>query len=256
VHRTLTKPLGYAGDYEMVNMMVRDPLQGPNLFAKAVNLYALNLPPILAHRNRLDILRSRLCEETLRIAPEKRRLEVLNVGCGPAQEILRFLAKDALSDRVAFTLMDFNDQTIADTRQELEQAKARHGRVTGFEFIKQSVQQILKQAVRRSSGEPARRYDLIYCAGLFDYLPDSVCAGLMNYFYELTNPGGVVLSTNVDDHPSRLEMECFLEWYLIYRNRAQMWKLLPKAASPEHGRLYTDATGVNLFLEARKPAHV
>jgi hypothetical protein len=30
VHRTFTKPLGYAGDYQMVNQILGDPRQGPN----------------------------------------------------------------------------------------------------------------------------------------------------------------------------------------------------------------------------------
>ena len=32
MHRVYTKPLGYAGDYEMVNMMLRDPYEGPNIY--------------------------------------------------------------------------------------------------------------------------------------------------------------------------------------------------------------------------------
>ena len=31
LHRCFTKPLGYAGDYEMVNMMLREPLEGVSL---------------------------------------------------------------------------------------------------------------------------------------------------------------------------------------------------------------------------------
>ncbi len=38
-YRTYHKPLGYAGDYEMVNMILRDPLEGSSLFAKSVNLW-------------------------------------------------------------------------------------------------------------------------------------------------------------------------------------------------------------------------
>ena len=37
VYRAYTKPLGYAGDYEVVNMMLRDPFEGDSLFAKVIN---------------------------------------------------------------------------------------------------------------------------------------------------------------------------------------------------------------------------
>ena len=56
VYRTLQKPLGHAGDYEMVNMIMRDPYEGASLFAKAFNVCALSRPPIVAHRNRLQYL--------------------------------------------------------------------------------------------------------------------------------------------------------------------------------------------------------
>ncbi|MGH7953511.1 MAG: hypothetical protein ACREFE_16570, partial [Limisphaerales bacterium] len=39
VKRTFDKPLGYAGDYEMVNMMFRNSFQGASLFAKMINVY-------------------------------------------------------------------------------------------------------------------------------------------------------------------------------------------------------------------------
>src|SRR5262249_4825494 len=51
LYRTFKKPLGYAGDYEMVNMICRDPLEGSTLFAKILNLWFLRQPPAEAHRN-------------------------------------------------------------------------------------------------------------------------------------------------------------------------------------------------------------
>jgi len=42
MYRSFHKPLGYAGDYEMVNMMMRDPCEGASLFGKAFNVCALN----------------------------------------------------------------------------------------------------------------------------------------------------------------------------------------------------------------------
>ena len=82
VYRTLQKPLGHAGDYEMVNMIMRDPYEGASLFAKAFNVCALSRPPIVAHRNRLRYLEEKLVIETMRNLALGRRMRVLNVGCG------------------------------------------------------------------------------------------------------------------------------------------------------------------------------
>jgi extracellular factor (EF) 3-hydroxypalmitic acid methyl ester biosynthesis protein len=56
VYRTFAKPMGYAGDYEMVNQILTDPRQGPNTYFQIVNTLFLNCAVAQAHRNRIDIL--------------------------------------------------------------------------------------------------------------------------------------------------------------------------------------------------------
>jgi extracellular factor (EF) 3-hydroxypalmitic acid methyl ester biosynthesis protein len=253
VYRTFRKPLGYAGDYEMVNMMFRDPCEGSSLFAKIVNAYALRLPPIIAHRNRITELTDLLEVETRRAMAAGRRFKALNVGCGPAQELQRFLAQCELSDHADFTLMDFNDETLAHLGQTLEELKRRHHRRTSIELKKKSVHHLLKEAARAVIGGNGHHFDLVYCAGLFDYLSDKVCRQLTGIFYDLVAPGGLVVTTNADVHPSRGEMECFLEWHLVYRNTRQLAALLPGHIPQDNTTITRDATGYNLFLQIRKP---
>jgi extracellular factor (EF) 3-hydroxypalmitic acid methyl ester biosynthesis protein len=253
VYRTFQKPLGYAGDYEMVNMMFREPYEGGSLFAKMVNTYALQLPPIIAHRNRIAYLVDRLDEETRRVARENRVARVFNLGCGPAHEIQSFLANGGLCDSADFTLADFNDETIAHTNRVLRELKNQHGRRTPIHLIKKSVQQLLKQADRVVQQPRADQYDLIYCAGLFDYLSNKVCRKLMDVFYTMLAPGGLLLATNVDSHPARGEMECFLEWHLVQRDTKQMLNLAPAAAGGDDVVLKHDATAANVLMEVRKP---
>ena len=256
VYRTFQKPLGYAGDYEVVNMMFRDPYEGGSLFAKMINAYALQLPPIIGHRNRITFLADRLAEETLRVARQNRMTRVFNLGCGPAQEIQRFLAGNPLCDMTSFTLCDFNEETVAHASRTLNELKRRHGRRTQLQVVKKSVQQLLKQADRTIQYAANEQYDLVYCAGLFDYLQDKVCRKLMTVFYEMLAPGGLLLVTNVDMHPSRAEMECFLEWHLIHRNTQRMAELVPAGIPRDDMVIKRDPTGVNLFLELRRPQHV
>src|SRR5437588_5229292 len=55
--RTYAKPLGYAGDYEMVNMMLGEPFEGGSMFAKLVNAIFLKTAPVVAHQNRITYLK-------------------------------------------------------------------------------------------------------------------------------------------------------------------------------------------------------
>jgi len=255
VFRTFRKPLGYAGDYMMVAMMFGDPCAGSSLFARVLNCYSLDLPPILAHRNRIDYLINWLEQETLRVMRQNRQARVFNLGCGPAREVKTFIEKSVAGNAAHFTLLDFNQETLDDTRRDLERSRADLGRRTGLEFVRKSVQQILKESVRSRASGTTSQYDLVYCAGLFDYLSDNVCKLLVEVLWGLVAPGGLLIVTNVDRHPSRAQMECFLEWNLVYRDTPAMRRLVPSSVSPADVMLRRDVTGVNIFLELRKADH-
>jgi extracellular factor (EF) 3-hydroxypalmitic acid methyl ester biosynthesis protein len=95
----------------------------------------------------------------------------------------------------------------------------------------------------------------VYCAGLFDYLPDKVCEQLTNTLYRMLAPNGLLIVTNVDEgNPCRNWMEYSVDWHLIYRNYNKMKKLTPQAGTDELCRIRSEQSGVNIFLEARKPS--
>ena len=97
-------------------------------------------------------------------------------------------------------------------------------------------------------------YDLVYCAGLFDYLSDRICQRLVNILYGFVAPGGLLVATNVDpSNPMRHGMEFLLEWHLIYRDQTQMKQLHPIGVPLTHIATKSDDTGVNIYLEVRKP---
>lgn len=251
-YRTFQKPLGYAGDYEMVNMILQDPLQGSSLFAKTVNLWFLNQAPALAHRNRISYLLQTLKAEVGRVATIGRRTRILNLGCGPAGEIQRFMQSEEISSRADFRLWDFNPETLDYARERLESERLAHARQTGLLFEQKSVHQILKEAGRPEASAPV--YDLVYCAGLFDYLSDRICQRLVNILYGFVAPGGLLVATNVDpSNPMRHGMEFLLEWHLIYRDQTQMKQLHPIGVPLTHIATKSDDTGVNIYLEVRKP---
>ncbi len=252
LNRTFQKPLGYAGDYEMVNMMLGDPFQGGSMYAKSLNRIFLETPPVVAHRNRITYLTQLLKDETIRIAPTGRPLKVYNLGCGPAREIQDYMEQSDLSDRAEFMLLDFNDETLAYAVKNLETVRKQNARRTAFRSVKKSVNQLIKEAVKPKVG--SERYDLIYCAGLFDYLVDPVCKRLLATLYKMLEPGGLLLATNVStDNPSKKWMEFVLEWHLIYRDRSSMETLVPAEVTPGHGVTRMIGKGVNIALEIRNP---
>lgn len=257
LYRTYHKPLGYAGDYEMVNMMIRDPFEGASVFAKVINTFFLNTPPVIAHRHRITYLHQRLVEEALRGARRGKPIKIFNLGCGPALEIQRFLEHEGqLCDFTEFMLVDFNDETIQYTGEVLGRLKKQFYRRTPVELQRKSVHYVLKESSKPVVNGSDKKHDFVYCTGLFDYLSQRTCKQLMNIFWEWLAPGGLLLVCNVDtSNPSRGWMEYVLDWNLIYRNSQEMTAMSPDKAPADAARIISESSGVNIFLEIRKPDH-
>ena len=260
-HRAFHKPLGYAGDYLMVDMMIRSPYEGDTLFAKIINLWLLGQSPAQAHRNRVVHLERKLIEETMRVKTAGRVAKIFNLGCGPAAEVQNFLEQYPIAKHASLTLVDFNQETLQHLQNKLNAISRRVPETASFRLVNKSVYQILKDSGRSLPHSSNEKYDYIYCAGLFDYLSDTVCKQLMNIFYEMLAPGGLLLATNATDvlndiKPFRYSMEYILDWYLNYRDKNRFATLAPDLAAPDDIKVIAENTGANLFLEVKKPENV
>lgn len=248
VFRTYTKPLGYAGDYKMVIQMLGEPRQGPSTYFQIVNTAFLQNILAEAHRNRIDILVDFLKRMADAACLAGKTFRILNVGCGPAIEIQRFLQSYPHPECLSFELVDFSEETLAWTREKLSAIIEQTGRPISVNYVHDSVHKLLKRRIDPAS-DTAREFDAVYCAGLFDYLSDKVCSKLMAHFAARTHHGGTLLVTNVHSNNStKFVMEHLLEWYLIYRDTAILAPLLPAQSATR--QIYVDATGMNIFAEA------
>ncbi|MCK9590218.1 MAG: class I SAM-dependent methyltransferase [Terrimicrobiaceae bacterium] len=249
-YRCFTKPLGYAGDYEMVNMMLKEsPDIGNNTYARIFHDLQTDVAAAKAHCNRITILGNFLDEESQRVIEEQRIFTVLSVGCGPAVEIQRFIRNNDLSGQSAIHLMDFNEETIGYVQKRTNDSVVESHHQPMLKFILKSIDELLKDVHQEVEGFlPA--YDMIYCAGLFDYFPDNVCRNLVHLYHRWVRPGGLLVTTNVHPrNPERYTMEHLLDWYLIYRDEKQMGNLTPRGTEPD---VFADGTGVNVFMTIRK----
>ena len=250
-HRTYHKPIGHAGDYEMMNMIHRNQPEGRSLYDKLIHLLLVSQWPAESVRNRIAHLGENLVNETARVARAGKTARILNVGCGPAWEVQDFLCDTQLSNQAEFTLVDFNEETLVYTSQMLAQVKSDFSRQTGIRTQQLSVYELLKRTQRGSGSE--EKFDLIYCAGLFDYLAPDTCRALIALWYDSLTPGGLLLIANMNDtKPFRNFIEFILDWQLIYRDSTEIFSLVPEACR-DGTRVVAEPTSVNLFLHIRKP---
>jgi extracellular factor (EF) 3-hydroxypalmitic acid methyl ester biosynthesis protein len=252
LRRTYTKPLGYAGDYQMMNMIVRNQMEGDSFFGKFANAFLLAQAAPQAVRNRVDFLRGKIIEETGRLARLGRAAKISSIACGPAWEAVNFIADHPLADHARFQLLDFDAETLAYVTDKTAEAKRKNHSRSEIKTVKNSVQNLLRSGTRAVAEDA--KFDLIYCSGLYDYLSDQVCRALNNHLYNLLRPDGLLVVGNFSPStPHQNIMEHFAEWFLIYRDSAQLAALAPDGAAKENCFVRAEPTGANIFLEVRKP---
>jgi extracellular factor (EF) 3-hydroxypalmitic acid methyl ester biosynthesis protein len=246
LRRASMKPLGYAGDYEMMNMLYRHPAEGTSLFAKILNVYGSQEPAAQAVVNRLSYLGAKI-----RRAVEVRgRVRVASVGCGPARELALLLEQSPeLGQYLDVALIDQEGKVLTYCERTLAPLIQQTG--VRVHFIRESVRRLL---VGRGLGEALGQRDLIYSAGLFDYLDTRSFGALLSALYDaLTPTGHLVVGNYSDENPSRFFMEYCLDWYLIHRSREEL-EAFARDLQPQPSRVTVDGEplGVNIFLNVWK----
>jgi extracellular factor (EF) 3-hydroxypalmitic acid methyl ester biosynthesis protein len=246
LRRAHLKPLGYAGDYEMMNMLYRDHAEGASLFGKLLNVYAAQERAAQANINRLTYLGNKI-----RSAIEVRgRVRLASIGCGPARELSALLEKHPeLGQHIEVALIDQEERVLTFCERTLSPLAVKTG--LKVQFIGESVRRLL---TTRKLKEALGERDFIYSAGLFDYLNHRSFQALLAVLYDALAPSGHLIVGNVASHnPSRFFMEYCLDWFLIHRSPAEL-REFAEALSPRPIRIEVDSepTGVNLFLRIWK----
>ncbi len=252
MHRARYKPLGYPGDYEVMNYIYSRHFEGQTLFAKAVNLATLSTPAAAAVRTRKDLIRAELEDVLRRSHDHERPVRIISIASGPAQETYELLAKlDSISVPIQIILFDQDKRALA-------YAYGRLKRLVDTKWPKDVQITYLHDSIKRLLNDPEifkgfGMFDATVCAGLFDYLPLRTAVTLCgNLFRNIAHEGVLYIGNMVPTNPTRWIMEHHLDWYLTYRTRAEMLELARLGAPDAEVRILEETTGVNPFLKIRK----
>jgi extracellular factor (EF) 3-hydroxypalmitic acid methyl ester biosynthesis protein len=251
VDRSVRKPLGYAGDYEMVNIIFRAAYEGNTLFGKLLNYYCCGLPPAVAHRNRVPYLLRKIDECGASALRDNRgTVKLLSVGCGPAKEIQELVKAKKHGSNLEVTLVDFDIEALYYCQEKILELKALTNNAIKVNFIHKTVLQLIKETAQRKGDS---KYDLIYCMGMADYLVLPTCQRLTKALYQSLREGGQLIISNIDvSNEFRYPMEYGCEWYLFYRSKEDLSKFAAGLPKPKKIFVESDATEVNNFLVVQR----
>ncbi len=221
------RPRGYPGDAELIDMIYdvspsRDFGEfGMSLFDRTIACGASE-----AVRQRL-----KFASEMLKDAVAQNR-SICSLAGGHCREA------DGLAAQT------FNQFTVVDQDpKSLSVVRNKHG--AAVETIEANVFNWLRTAPRMG-----RSFDLVYSLGLTDYLDARQLLVLTKLAASVLAPGGRLILANFHDHRWSAYMEAAMDWYLIYRNEADMAKNAQDAGL--NHRIFRDATGYIIFCEMWK----
>jgi hypothetical protein len=236
--RAFARPRGYPGDAETLDLVygcgrLSEPM---NALGAALYGYELQMSAAQSVRVRREILAA-LIDEVCLENPDAR---VLSIACGHLREAERSAAVRTGSFG-AFYALDQDQESLS----LVDRAHSARGVTT----VRSSVKSILTGSTRLES------LDLVYAAGLYDYLEAPVAAKLTARMFSMLGPRGRLLVANfATTLRDAAFMDAFMDWPLIYRTEKEVEHFADEVA-PEHiamRRLYRDAPGNVIYLELRR----
>ena len=253
IRRAADKPLGYPGDYLMVEMIFNEQDEGVSTFARLLSHYALQCGPSRAHRARPPWVLRHLRQHELEVG---RPLRVLSFACGPEHTLREYATAGATGH---FTLCDFDPAPLEHCRRQFQVLTRRSGPgippPPTVDYVQVSTYQLLKQKDLLDQLRHPEGHDVLVVAGLLDYLKAPVAARFLDILAPLVAPGGRVLLTNLHaPNPWRAFMEYVGDWRVIHRGREEFQSLCE--GGPERRlatlELTSDASDTNLFWAGRR----
>jgi extracellular factor (EF) 3-hydroxypalmitic acid methyl ester biosynthesis protein len=255
MHRAFYKPLGYPGDYELMRDFYATPFTGATLFAKSMSLAILLSRPVHAVRTRKDAIKEQL--GALLDARELGQnggapIRVLSIAAGPAQEVYELLRdRKSLPCPLEIVLFDQDEGALSYAYGRLKGlVDSKWPEDVRIIYLHDSIKRLLKDPTIFSA---FGQFDVVFCCGLFDYLALRTSVALCRNLFENVKVGGALYIGNMaPENSNRWFMELHLDWFLLYRTRAELLDMARLGAPAARIQILEEATGLNPFVLLRK----
>jgi extracellular factor (EF) 3-hydroxypalmitic acid methyl ester biosynthesis protein len=275
--RIINKPNGYAGDAFMMDFIYQNRFEGKTPFGKLLHKNALASMACQAVRNRKVFLK----EQILKAGCGK----VLSLAAGSAQEIREILNGPA-GEKFFFHALDHDMDALVSFQDLAKKERFDYFLANAFQITSQKYNLAKPRLMMSQYCSPRRDfrgwrrlivpmkyhldslkiedYDLIYSAGLYDYIKTflvnpnrGTIALTRNLFVDLLKPGGTLIIGNFSQHNPRdvrFAMEYIYDWNLIYRNKDDVFEFardVPKQQIQDMV-LLEEPLRINYFLKIIK----
>ena len=169
----------------------------------------------------------------------------MNLACGSNRELFDFLADCPYTEQIAAVCVDADPRALEYTHRHVDTFPHRA-----------SVKLMTDNVVRWALGRVRHNFglhDVIYSAGLTDYLDDRICVSLINRSYDCLVEGGTLIIGNFGhENDNRAFLDHILQWRLIHRSSEELLDVFSRTRFGAHVEILAEENGVNLFAVATK----
>ena len=226
------KARGYAGDADTLDFVYRHRSAPSRTTPLGRRLFQIttDVPIACAVRARTRYLAD-LVAETLAASPAA---TIVSIACGHMREL-----------------------------DGLELSAANGARVYGFDHDAATLERLTRMYGASVAARPASvrqllshpesipAADLIYAAGLFDYLEDRAASLLIERLRSRLAPGGTLAVTNLTGRNAEIAyMESVMDWWMVYRDDDALRRLAPAEGAEARTRMLVDGRVSCLELQA------
>ena len=235
-YRTREKPLGYAGDFLLIDWIYTQKKADSKHGSFFDELFH-NFEAARAVRNRKQFFIEK-CKALTSNASGP--FTVLDLGCGSCRDVLETFEQVDNWDNLYFHCVDQEPRAIAYAEELFKNKPFRHH----IHLENSNIFFLHKK----------QQYPLIWSAGLFDYLDDRTIRVLLKKLWRILCPGGSITFGNFSpENPTRNGMELVGKWFLIHRSAEELLDIAQNAGIP-YSRIdiESEPEGVNLFCTITK----
>jgi len=250
-HRSYTKPLGYPGDFQIMNFFYNLSLDGKSAYEKFCHQLGNSTGEFISVR--MNMMKQTIARLAMEAADRgKNSFDIANLGCGPAQEVSNYLKSGQLPLNMNFTLIDQDHDALSCAYENSFPEVSRLKGQAKVNCLNASFMEFLATGKLFSK---LGKQDLIYTVGLVDYLSANRAARFLSDLYANLNPGGTVVIGNMRESDESLEwvLDYVTDWKLVYRTEAEMLAMAERVEEAAKREVIADSTGHCHLLIVTKP---
>lgn len=243
--RAYYKPKGYAGDFNMIELIYRNEADGEGKLGRIIDGWCLKQTPARAVRARRVLLADTLDRYCRQLMQPDQPIHIMNLACGPSRELFDLIARCDYASQINAICIDIDAEALEFANEQVNNFK----HPAKVRFMNENV---IKWALGRIKHDFGPQ-DIIYSSGLCDYLDKRLLLALINRCHAQIKPGGILIIGNFSPaNPDRVFMDHMLYWRLIHRDSDEMRQIFAESDFGGVVEVLVEPEGVNLFAVAQR----